>query len=231
MLIGRDLTISLAYLTIGMTIFCVCALLKPWFESMTQRFGLPFDGSEVARKFAHMGCASFIAYLPSTGASWRAGIGIGSAIVGIFIVLQRWQGDAGAFSYLFNRRAGAVTFAVGIVIMSALFYADHGIFCLSFLILGFADPTAAFVGMSGQSPSFLRKSWAGFCAHSLVACSLLLYYFLKQYDWPWHQALLAALAVGSGLSCIEAVSTKGTDNITVPVASSLSLSMLIHFVS
>ena len=114
--------------------------------------------------------------------------------------------------------------------MSALFYGDHRIFCLSFLILGFADPAAAFVGMSGQSRGFLRKSWSGFCAHSIIACSLLMGYFLMQYDWAWYHALFLAIVFGLGLSCIEAISTKGTDNITVPLAASLSLNTLIHLV-
>ena len=178
-----------------------------------------------------MGCAACIAYLPFTSASWYSGIAIGSTIVALFLVLQRWRGDAGPFAYLFNRRAGAVLFAVGIVLMSAVFYDDHRIFSLSFLILGFADPAAAFVGMSSKGSGFLRKSWPGFCAHCVVAGALLFGYFNLQYDWHGYQSLLMAIGIATGLSCIEALSTRGTDNITVPFASACGLTALTQFLN
>ena len=225
-----DLMVVCVYLAIGASIFLIGALLRPWLDGLCLRMRLRFDGSEVSRKFAHISCACFIAYLPFTGASWRSGVGIGVAIVVSFLALIKSRRLSKPFSYLFNNRDGSVIFAVGIIFMSLAYFDKPQIFCLSFLILAFADPAAAFIGMSCKSRPFLGKSRAGFCAHFLVATTVILGFLVLTTEFPLPLVVLMSILLALAISCVESLSNRGFDNLTVPLASSAGMTGIIYLI-
>lgn len=95
------------------------------------------------------------------------------------------------------------------------------------LCMGYGDGLAAIVGKAIKSPSFqigdTKKSLAG-CITMFVVCFIIVgayLYFFNVNFWYVKAAVYAIIAM-----VLEAVSIKGTDNLTVPVIMTLLVSMI-----
>ena len=105
----------------------------------------------------------------------------------------------------------------GGIIIAALAGAAAGsqaVFLASILILSFADVAA---GVTGDILRSSRKTWWGSLAFFVVSVVIVL---ACGFD-P-----LTALAVSAVAAGVERVSTRGTDNLTVPFAAGLLLALL-----
>jgi phytol kinase len=119
---------------------------------------------------------------------------------------------------------GEVVFPLGIA-LAAVVAQDYAQYCLGVLVLGLADATAGWVG--GRIGRPVRgwpagKSLAGSTAFLLMTIALAAGFFIAQGD---DRALLlapSALAV----TLVEALLTRGWDNLAVPSATALAFAWM-----
>jgi dolichol kinase len=127
----------------------------------------------------------------------------------------------------FNRLAGTTYLLTGALVITLLF--NRGVVSLSLLFLAFADPIASFVGIKyGKDKIFGHKSVQGFVA-AFVVCALLCYIYLTYnhvVDFIFIVSLLAGL-IGAMAELIPLA--KLDDNFTMPVISSVGLSIVFYF--
>lgn len=126
-----------------------------------------------------------------------------------------------------NRLAGTTYLITGTLLIAIFF--NKGVVALSLLFLSFADPIASYVGIKyGKDKLFGHKSLQGFIAAFLV-CSTLCFMFLfynRVQDYILIVSLLAGL-VGALAELIPLA--KLDDNFTMPVMSSIGLTILFYF--
>ena len=96
------------------------------------------------------------------------------------------------------------------------------------LIMGYGDGLAAVVGQNIKSLPYKigknKKTLAGSCTMFFISFLIIAIYLATMHSPMWFmKAILFAISV----SVIEAVSVKGTDNITVPIYSCLLLTVLL----
>lgn len=130
---------------------------------------------------------------------------------------------------------GTVYYAIALLILAIV---SFGIFkkpalgLIPTLVMAYGDGLAAVIGKSIKSKKYklgdTKKSFAGSAtmfviSTLLIGCYLIFYYgapvFWRTAHWP-----LVTCLMGFAVTAIEAVSGKGWDNITVPIA---TLAMLI----
>src|SRR4051812_15738797 len=87
---------------------------------------LKLDAMEWSRKLVHMFCGCLLATLPFVGASSVVGVAIGVQFLILLSVLQYIRARVGLLNFLFERRQGAVIFALGLVLMSTILF-EHKI--------------------------------------------------------------------------------------------------------
>lgn len=126
-----------------------------------------------------------------------------------------------------NKLAGTTYLITGALLI-ALFF-NKGVVALSLLFLAFADPIASYVGIKyGKDKLFGHKSLQGFIA-AFVVCTALCFLFLfysRIQDYILIVSLLAGL-VGALAELIPMA--KLDDNFTMPVISSIGLTVLFYF--
>lgn len=127
----------------------------------------------------------------------------------------------------FNRLAGTTYLLTGALVITLLF--NRGVVSLSLLFLAFADPIASFVGIKyGKDKIFGHKSVQGFVA-AFVVCALLCYIYLSS-NHVVHFILIVSLVAGLIGALAELVPlAKLDDNFTMPVISSIGLSVVFYF--
>jgi len=126
-----------------------------------------------------------------------------------------------------DRLAGTTYLLTGVILIAALF--DRGVVALSLLFLAFADPIASYVGIKyGKDKIFGHKSVQGFMAAFFV-CAILCYIYLSSNGVHEH-ILIASLLAGLVGALAELIPLwKIDDNFTMPVLSSIGLSILFYF--
>lgn len=141
------------------------------------------------------------------------------ALLGIFRPIMRTNE--------LNRLAGTTYLLTGALVITLLF--NKGVVGLSLLFLAFADPIASYVGIKyGKDKIFGHKSVQGFIA-AFVVCAVACYVFLFFHQVP-EFALIVSLLAGLAGALAELVPVaKLDDNFTMPVASSIGLSVLFYF--
>lgn len=126
-----------------------------------------------------------------------------------------------------NRLAGTTYLITGTLLITILF--NRGVVSLSLLFLAFADPIASYVGIKyGKDKIFGHKSVQGFIA-AFVVCSLLCFLFLFYSQIQQHLVIVSLLAGLIGAFAELVPFAKLDDNFTMPVMSSLGLSLLFYF--
>lgn len=126
-----------------------------------------------------------------------------------------------------NKLAGTTYLLTGTLLITLLF--NKGVVSLSLLFLAFADPIASYIGIKyGKDKIFGHKSVQGFVA-AFVVCSTLCFIYLY-YNQVQKHLLVVSLFAGIIGALAELIPlAKLDDNFTMPVLSSVGLSILFHF--
>ena len=130
-----------------------------------------------------------------------------------------------------EKTLGTVFYAISLLIVVMLcfgFFKNTIIGLVGILVMGYGDGFAAIAGKSIKSKEFSilggKKSLAG-CSTmfiiSLIIISCALAYFNVQY-WYIKSIIIAIVA-----TIFEAISVKGTDNLTVPILTTLMVWMVL----
>lgn len=130
-----------------------------------------------------------------------------------------------------EKTLGTVFYAISLLIVVILcfgFFKNTIIGLVGILVMGYGDGFAAIAGKSIKSKEFSilggKKSLAG-CSTmliiSLIIISCALAYFNVQY-WYIKSIIIAIVA-----TIFEAISVKGTDNLTVPILTTLMVWMVL----
>ncbi len=127
-----------------------------------------------------------------------------------------------------RRSLGDLLFPVSVLTIYYLARAEPILYCLSILFLTFSDPVACFVGMRYCRVASIRerkqKTMEGSFAFFLTTFAWTMVGLVGFTDTDTTTAFLVALVTGASLSVIEALSSKGLDNLTVPLGGYLILS-------
>jgi dolichol kinase len=126
-----------------------------------------------------------------------------------------------------NKLAGTTYLLAGALLISLIF--NPGVVALSLLFLSFADPLASFVGIKfGRDKIFGHKSVQGFMA-AFIVCAGLTWLYLS-YSHVTEHVLVVSLLAGLVGAFAELIPISGLDdNFTMPVFSSVGLTILFYF--
>lgn len=126
-----------------------------------------------------------------------------------------------------NRLAGTTYLLTGVILIAFIF--NRGVVSISLLFLAFADPIASYIGIKyGKDKIFGHKSVQGFAAAFFV-CTIVCYVYLAYSQISQH-ILIASLLAGLVGALAELIPLgKLDDNFSMPVLSSLGLSVLFYF--
>jgi dolichol kinase len=126
-----------------------------------------------------------------------------------------------------NRLAGTTYLITGALVITLFF--NKGVVALSFLFLAFADPIASYVGIKyGKDKIFGHKSVQGFIA-AFAVCSTICFLFLFYNQVQEHLIVVSLLAGLIGALSELIPLAKLDDNFTMPVLSSVGLTLLFYF--
>ena len=126
-----------------------------------------------------------------------------------------------------NKLAGTTYLLTGVLVITLLF--SSTVVSLSLLFLAFADPIASFVGIKyGKDKIFGHKSVQGFVA-AFVVCAVLTALFLTYNAVPEHVLVISLLSGLVGALAELIPIGKLDDNFSMPVLSSLGLTILFYF--
>lgn len=186
-------------------------------------------GEEASRKFIHIMLANwwFIAMYFFTNWVWASIVPICFVVINyisykknIISVMERSEQDG----------LGTVYYALSLVVMAIYTFGiikrpEVGL-CAS-LVMGYGDGLASVVGQSVKSYEYkignTRKTIAGSVTMFVVSLILIGVFLYSAESTFW---ILKAIIISGGMTIVEAVSIKGTDNITVPVITSIILSLV-----
>ena len=126
-----------------------------------------------------------------------------------------------------SKLAGTTYLLTGVLLIVLLF--NHGVVSLSLLFLAFADPIASYIGIKyGKDKIFGHKSVQGFVA-AFAVCALLTALFLY-YNAVAEHVLIVSLLSGLVGALAELIPiAKLDDNFSMPVLSSVGLTILFYF--
>ncbi len=187
-------------------------------------------GKEASRKFIHIMLANwwFIAMYFFKNAIWASIVPLSFVIINyisykkdLIDVMEREKNDG----------LGTVYYAISLLLLSIYTFGiirRPEIGLCAVLIMGYGDGLAAIIGRSIESFSYKignsQKTLAGSCTMFFISF-LIAAVFLASIASPmW---LLKAILLAISVTVIEAISVKGTDNITVPVFACLLLSVML----
>ena len=198
----------LYYVLIGLALLAGLALL----EVLSRVTKLP---RSFIRKAGHIGLmVVIVAVAHLLGKDLFIIVGFGFSIIAL-LLRQLPLKSLEAFK---KSSYGEVFYPLGVG-FAALIAPTDQIFIISILILGLADTAAFVAGRTLKSPKiYANKTIAG--AIGFVVVSGLIIFFGSG-------SVMAALIVSPILAGIELFSKHGADNITVPIAASLLLHLLV----
>ena len=186
----------------------------------------PIDSVEIARKMIHAVSGVILAGFPWLIQSSMSGVVLAGlvAIVMItaYVLFQKNQ----IFGFFFAKRSGANWFVLALICCLPLLREHRLAFSAGFLVLGFADPLASAIGMRWPSQPFLRKSRLGSLTHFAVGLSILTVLMSLNGMSSVH-AFLWASAMSLVATLFEAIATKGSDNLVVPVSVAMMFQLIV----
>ncbi|HET7673091.1 MAG TPA: phosphatidate cytidylyltransferase [Candidatus Saccharimonadales bacterium] len=172
--------------------------------------------TELTRKVVHLGSTLLIALLPYRF-SWD-GIAATSAVFVIFMLLSKRRKIFQSIHKTRRTTYGEVYFPFSVFVL-ALFAQNHLVFAYSMLVLGISDSAAEAVGTKlGKHKLTGNKTVEGSTAFFLTSLSIGLVLLLSACDLAWTRILLISLAVSLVSTAAEALSSKGADNLSVPLS-------------
>lgn len=186
-------------------------------------------GEEASRKFIHIMLANwwFIAMYFFTNAFWACIVPICFVIINyisykknLISVMEREKQDG----------LGTVYYALSLFLITIYTFGiikrpEVGL-CAS-LIMGYGDGLASIVGQSIESYEYkignTKKTLAGSATMLVISLILLGVFLYSAGSAFW---VLKSIIIAVVLTIVEAVSIKGTDNLTVPVIATILLSII-----
>lgn len=189
-------------------------------------------GKEASRKFIHIMLSNwwFLAMYFFDNAVW-ASIGPLSFVIINYIsykknlikVMEREEDEKDGL--------GTVYYALSLLIIAIFTFGiikrpEVGLCAI--LIMGYGDGLAAVIGRSVKSPSYkigeTKKTVAGSATMFFISFFIVAIFLASISSPMW---ILKATLLAISVTVIEAVSIKGTDNITVPIFACLLLTVMI----
>lgn len=209
-------------------------------EAVRRVYGVP---QELTRKFVHIGAGMWVFGILALFDSWQVGIVPFATFILVNFILYRYRLAAAVDAA--DSAPGTIYFALAITLLFGLFWRPDGPIdrapcaIAGVMALTWGDALAALVGRRfgrrryriGESGRSLEGSAVMFTA-SVVAIFLSLILLpgsaLTPYAAPIElpRALLAALLGACAATVAEAISPHGTDNLSVPIAASLTALVL-----
>ena len=191
-------------------------------------------GKEASRKYIHIMLSNWwiIAMAFFDNMFWAAAAPAIFVVVnylsykkGIIKVMERDAGDDNKESL------GTVYYALSLLILALITFGplnNPAIGLCGILVMGYGDGLAAVIGQAVKSKEFViagnKKSIAGslamFCVTLIIFVGFLMY---SSTDYIAIKSILVAVL----MTIIEAVSIKGTDNLTVPLITSLLALLMV----
>ncbi len=184
---------------------------------------------EYARKFVHICSGGFIAFWPYF-MSWRT-IQVISLAFLLVVILSKSFKIFHAIHDVKRTTYGEELFSISIL-LSSMLTREAWIFAMSVLTMTLSDGLAAVIGTAYGKRRRYRvfghaKSWTGSATFFLMTFLLLVGLSGAIQDpVQRNMILMAAAPVALILTLIEAVSIKGSDNITIPIATMVMLRAL-----
>ena len=188
------------------------------------------DNSEASRKYIHILLCNwwFIAMYFFKSPIWASFVPLTFVIINyisykknIISVMEREKQDG----------LGTVYYAISLLVLAIYSFGiikNPYIGMVGILVMGYGDGLAAVIGQTVPSKKFkigdTTKSVAGSLTMFVISFIIISIFLVSNSVALWQiKSLLLALVI----TVIEAVSIKGTDNITVPVLTSLLVTFLI----
>ena len=193
---------------------------------LLHRFG---RSAEVSRKSVHVCSCLVIAAFPLFGIGDRELllIAIGSFVA---IALLRRTVLMRAIMSVERTSWGDLMLPLSVAIVAPMHVA-YPVFLGAYLVLGIPDALASLVGRAWGRRRYTllghAKSYIGSAAF-FASAWLILGVVLHRAGLPPATALVAAGIAGAALAGVEALSHKGLDNLSIPVAAALLLPPLLH---
>lgn len=186
--------------------------------------------AELVRKLFHLGMGLFTLALPHLFTAIWPVLVMCAVTVALLIVVRvssRLRNNFGAVLGGVSRCShGELYFSLGVAALFALAKNDLVLYSVSILLLTFADAAAALVGKRFGLHRFGQKSLEGsltFLLTAFVCVAVPFSLFREAILVPiWLLAVTSALL----LTLIEAVASRGLDNLLLPIAAYLLLTDL-----
>jgi len=182
---------------------------------------------ESSRKMVHVGGGAGALLFPLFMSQWETVAAL-ALCMGIFLFAGERLGWLTSLTNVGRKSAGAVLFPVAVLLIFAVSQDRLWLYVSSMLVLTLADTGAAMIGTrygqvkykTGKSEA---KSVEGSFTFWLTAFLVIHLPLLLLSDIPKETTVVTALLMATLLTGVEAISTKGTDNILVPLASCFML--------
>ena len=139
-----------------------------------------------------------------------------------------------SFHFIERESYGTIFFPISYLLLAILFwdYSEH--ITISFLILAIADPFASIIGENIKSKLSFNilgddKTMQGSIA--MFICSLIIILILSNHffnHWSITYKLMAAIIISFAVTISEALSYKGSDNLSIPITAFLFIELLHH---
>ena len=129
---------------------------------------------------------------------------------------------------------GTIFFPISYLLLAFLFWDYSNHITISFLILAIADPMASIVGENVRCKVSFNISGDNKTLQGSIAmfvCSLSIMLILSDhffYYWDIVYRLMAAIIISIAVTIAEAVSYKGSDNLSIPITAFLFIELLHH---
>ncbi|MDQ7064762.1 MAG: DUF92 domain-containing protein [candidate division KSB1 bacterium] len=157
----------------------------------------------------------------------------------LFAVANAWSirsGKIGVYNRSERRSLGTVYYPLALAVLLPLFWREHpALLLIPFALMAFGDPVAGMVGVRARQPMPLPPPWdqksvrgslAMFGASAIIVLAGLSI-DLAAFGLAPGPLVLIALAVGAVAAAAEALSLRGSDNLSVPLLSAAMLKMLL----
>ncbi len=192
-------------------------------ETAKRILGVP---TEVTRKIAHVGAAIGAACLPAFVTYGE--IALTSGIFVVLLVVSKKYGLFSAVHEVSRDTKGEVYFPVAVGLM-ALCFPSTVPYVFGLLVMGISDTAAAAVGGRARRRYTLLgsdKSYAGNAAFALSTLCIAACVLGWLAGVPVDRIVPVAAGATVVLTAIEAISPRGTDNLTVPLAAGIVIVVL-----
>lgn len=210
----------------GITLFLVLG------EAVRRKCGM---SSEFSRKFVHVSVGVLASFTPSLFTVPLLPVVLALLFIGLNS-LALAKGLLPGIHAIDRRSFGTIYFPIAFLLLVVIFwYREPLIISLSLLVLAFADAGAAVVGEGLRNPTYYhltsdRKSIEGSVAMAIISFAIVLAGLLLSIELkhlPLEYVVACAGVAAVLATACEAISSRGLDNLTIPLSTSFALSLFL----